>query len=93
MYSELVWTSEPKTLEEHMAQYFDNTHHNFEYWVETAREIITRLNNGEQAHDIIYIIIEPHFMGELATRWNLQKFLTPVDEPQLVAGNPTINYI
>jgi hypothetical protein len=94
-YSELVWSSIPETLDDHMAQYFDRTQQDrFDYWVEVAREVINRLNGGELCHELVYVIHTPYTLGELLLKWELNKFLNKVEpEPQLVAGNLSINYI
>jgi hypothetical protein len=93
-YSQLVWTSEPKTLDEHMTQFVDRSNIHFDYLVDTALETITRLNNGEPSYNVIHIVTNEYFMGEIILRWRLQKFLQPVEEkPPLVEGNITINLI
>jgi len=92
--SELAWTSIPETLEDHMAQYINRTDEvRFDYWVEVAREVIGRLNNGELATDVLYVIHTRYFLGELLNQWDLYKFLDNEEPPQLVAGNLTIHEI
>jgi len=92
--SELAWTSIPETLEDHMAQYIDRTDEvRFDYWVEVAREVIGRLNNGELVTEFLYVIHTRYSLGELLLNWELHKFLDKEEPPQLVNGNLTIHEI
>ena len=77
-----------------MAQYINRTDEvRFDYWVEVAREVIGRLNNGELVTDFLYVIHTRYSLGELLLNWELHKFLDKEEPPQLVNGNPTIHEI
>lgn len=90
-YSELVWTSIPETLEDHMAQYADRNNEHFDLIVDFAREVINELNGGKLVNEEVFFFGQTISLGGVLLMWNLFKFLN--EEPPLVAGNLTIHEI